>query len=109
MLPTVQPRATNHIPEMIKIIEQLIKNGCAYTSGGNVLFDVESINIMEFYLVEIKKNKLLVVELKFQNLKKIHKILLWKPSKDNEPSWDSPREKGRPDLYIECNAMSENV
>ena len=54
MLPTVQPKATNHIPEMIKIIEQLIKNGCAYTSGGNVLFDVEK---YKYYGILSGRNK----------------------------------------------------
>ena len=108
MLPTEQPKATNHIPEMIKIIEQLIKNGCAYTSGGNVLFDVEKYKYYGILSGRNKEEQIAGSRIEVAKFKKNPRdFILWKPSKDNEPSWDSPWGKGRPGWHIECSAMSE--
>ncbi len=108
--PTVEPKATTHIAEMIIMIEDLIKSGNAYESKGNVLFDVSSFadygklsnrNLDEMIAgsrVEIatyKKNPL--------------DFVLWKPAdKDDDASsiFDSPWGKGRPGWHIECSAMS---
>ena len=108
MLPTVQPKATNHIPEMIKIIEKLIKNGCAYTSEKNVLFDVEKYKYYGILSGRNKEEQIAGSRIEVAKFKKNPQdFILWKPSKDNEPSWDSPWGKGRPGWHIECSAMSE--
>ena len=108
MLPTVQPKATNHIPEMIKIIEKLIKNGCAYTSERNVLFDVEKYKYYGILSGRNKEEQIAGSRIEVAKFKKNPQdFILWKPSKDNEPSWDSPWGKGRPGWHIECSAMSE--
>ncbi|MAZ07330.1 MAG: cysteine--tRNA ligase [Rickettsiales bacterium] len=108
MPPTVQPKATNHIPEMIKIIKQLIKNDCAYISSGNVLFDVEKYKYYGILSGRNKEEQIAGSRIEIAKFKKNPQdFILWKPSKNNEPSWDSPWGKGRPGWHIECSAMSE--
>nr|WP_314738640.1 cysteine--tRNA ligase [uncultured Haemophilus sp.] len=106
--PDVEPRATHHIPEIIAMVEKLIANGHAYVAAdGDVMFDVESFpkygalsrqNLDQLQAgarVEIKSVK-----------KNPMDFVLWKMSKENEPSWDSPWGKGRPGWHIECSAMN---
>jgi len=106
--PTVEPRATEHIAEMIAMIETLIDNGCAYEAEGHVLFDVGSHpdygalskrNLREM----IAGSRVEVAPYK----KAAHDFVLWKPSTPELPGWDSPWGRGRPGWHIECSAMAE--
>ena len=106
--PTYEPKATDHISEMISIIEKLIKKNHAYESDGNVLFAVdtfENYGQLSGKSLEdlIAGSRVEVAEYK----KNSADFILWKPSKENEPGWDSPWGKGRPGWHIECSAMSE--
>ncbi len=105
--PTVQPRATEHIAEMIAIIEKLIAAGHAYAAEGHVLFDVPS--MADYGALSrrplddmIAGARVDVAPYKRGDMD----FVLWKPSADNEPGWDSPWGRGRPGWHIECSAMS---
>lgn len=104
----IRPKATDNIDGMIEIIESLIKKGYAYESNGDVYFEVEKYK--EAY-GELSKQK--IEDLKSGARINVSEIknspldfTLWKASKPNEPSWDSPWGKGRPGWHIECSAMS---
>ena len=105
--PTVAPRATEHIPEIIATIQKIIDNGHAYVSGGDVYFDVRS---WPKYGVLCKQNlddleagaRVEPGEVKRDPLD----FALWKGEKPGEPAWDSPWGRGRPGWHIECSAMS---
>ena len=104
--PTLQPRATEHIPQIIDIIERLIARGHAYAADGHVLFAVDSMHdygrlsrrniddMMAGARVEIADYKRHPMD-----------FVLWKPSTDELPGWDSPWGRGRPGWHIECTAM----
>ncbi len=105
--PTVQPRATEHIAEMIAIITRLIESGHAYAADGHVLFDVPSMKdygrLSRRSLDEMLAGaRVDVAPYKRGDMD----FVLWKPSKENEPGWDSPWGRGRPGWHIECSAMS---
>jgi cysteinyl-tRNA synthetase len=105
--PTVQPRATEHIPQMISIIERLIASRHAYAADGHVLFDVPSMKdygrLSRRSLDEmIAGARVDVAPYKRGDMD----FVLWKPSKENEPGWDSPWGWGRPGWHLECSAMS---
>ncbi len=105
--PTVQPRATEHIAQMIAIIERLIASGHAYAADGHVLFDVPSMpsygRLSRRSLDEMLAGaRVDVAPYKRGDMD----FVLWKPSKENEPGWDSPWGRGRPGWHIECSAMS---
>ncbi len=107
MEPDVQPRATEHIAEMIAIIERLIASGYAYAADGHVLFDVPSMKdygrLSRRSLDEmIAGARVDVAPYKRGDMD----FVLWKPSKDSEPGWESPWGRGRPGWHIECSAMS---
>ncbi|MBR1672010.1 MAG: cysteine--tRNA ligase [Fretibacterium sp.] len=105
--PTVAPRATEHIPEIIATIQKIIDNGHAYESGGDVYFDVRS---WPKYGTLCKQNlddleagaRVEPGEVKHDPLD----FALWKGEKPGEPAWDSPWGRGRPGWHIECSAMS---
>ena len=105
--PTYEPRATFHIKEMLDIINLLIKNEYAYVVEGHVLFRVKRLSNygqLSKRSIEdmIPGSRVEVAPYKEDPLD----FVLWKPSKENEPSWDSPFGKGRPGWHIECSAMS---
>ncbi|MGA9826494.1 MAG: cysteine--tRNA ligase [Methylocystis sp.] len=105
--PDVQPRATEHIAEMIRIIKLLIDSGHAYPADGHVLFDVPSMRdygrLSRRSLDEmIAGARVDVAPYKRGDMD----FVLWKPSKDAEPGWESPWGRGRPGWHIECSAMS---
>ena len=105
--PDVQPRATDHIAQMIAIIERLIASGHAYAADGHVLFDVPSMptygGLSRRSLDEMLAGaRVDVAPYKRGDMD----FVLWKPSKENEPGWDSPWGRGRPGWHIECSAMS---
>ena len=106
--PDFEPKATDHISEMIEMIEKLISNGFAYVSSGNVLFAVEKYKnygalsgrslseMISGSRVEVAKYKKNPVD-----------FIMWKPSSEKLPGWDSPWGRGRPGWHIECSAMSK--
>ena len=105
--PDFQPKATNFIKEMIDAIEKLTKTKNAYLVDGHVLFHVPSYKhygCLSRRTIEeqIAGNRIDIAPFK----KNDSDFVLWKPSKQNEPSWDSPWGKGRPGWHIECSAMS---
>jgi len=106
--PDVQPRATEHIAEMIAIIEKLIANGHAYAADGHVLFDVPSMPDYGQLSHRPLDDMIAGARVEVAPYKKGEMdFVLWKPSKDNEPGWGSPWGRGRPGWHIECSAMSE--
>ncbi len=106
--PSFQPKATEHIQEMVSIIEKLINKDFAYKKDEHIYFAVEKFS--DYGKLSNKKTKELSAgaRVEVSDLKKNPlDFVLWKPSKNNEPSWDSPWGKGRPGWHIECCAMSE--
>jgi len=109
--PTHMPRATQYIPQMVAMIEDLIAKGHAYAAEGHVLFAVDSWrehygelsgrsvdDMIAGARVEVapyKKNPM--------------DFVLWKPSTDDLPGWDSPWGRGRPGWHIECSAMAQEL
>ena len=115
--PTVQPRATEHIPEMRAIIEKLVAGGFAYVAEDHVLFSPQAMNaansVMPRYGALSNRSldemiagaRVDVAPYKRDNTD----FVLWKPSKPGEPSWPSPagiKAEGRPGWHIECSAMA---
>ncbi|MDQ0454169.1 cysteine--tRNA ligase [Rhizobium paknamense] len=105
--PTVEPRATDNIAQMIEIIEALIARGHAYVASGEVLFDTRSManygQLSKRNLDEQQAGARIAVE---AHKKHPGDFVLWKLSSHNEPGWDSPWGRGRPGWHIECSAMS---
>jgi cysteinyl-tRNA synthetase len=106
--PTVEPRATEHIPEMIAMIQRLIERGHAYAAEGHVLFNVPS----DPHYGELARRstdemragaRIEIAPYKRDPMD----FALWKPSAGSEPGWDSPWGYGRPGWHLECSAMSE--
>ncbi len=106
--PDVEPRATQHIDEMITMTQTLIEKGFAYEADGHVLFDVTSYagygELSKRDLREmIAGSRVEVAPYK----KSAQDFVLWKPSTPELPGWDSPWGRGRPGWHIECSAMAE--
>ncbi|KAA3514512.1 cysteine--tRNA ligase [Agrobacterium rosae] len=105
--PTVEPRATDNIPQMIEIIEKLIARGHAYVASGEVLFDTKSMSdygqLSKRPLDEQQAGARVAVEV---HKKSPGDFVLWKLSGHNEPGWESPWGRGRPGWHIECSAMA---
>ena len=106
--PTHEPKATEHLDEMINLIAKLIELGFAYESNKHVYFEVSKFK--EYGKLSNKKVEDLIsgsrVEIS-ENKKNAGDFVLWKPSNEAEPSWDSPFGPGRPGWHLECSAMSE--
>jgi cysteinyl-tRNA synthetase len=106
--PTQQPKATEHIDLMIEMISELIKKGFAYENKRHVYFEVKKFD--EYGQLSNKKLEELIAGSRIEvsdNKKNSEDFVLWKPSLDNEPSWESPWGKGRPGWHLECSAMSK--
>ena len=106
--PTVEPKATDHIKEMIEMSSSLISKGFAYENKGHVYFSVNSFKnygkLSNRNLEELKAgSRVEVSDLK----KNPMDFVLWKPSDSNDPGWDSPWGRGRPGWHLECSVMSE--
>ncbi len=105
--PHVEPRATGHIPQMIALVEDLVRRGVAYAVGGDVYFSVarfpaygklsgrEPADLLAGARVDVDERKRDPLD-----------FALWKASKPGEPTWESPWGPGRPGWHIECSAMS---
>jgi cysteinyl-tRNA synthetase len=106
--PKFEPKATEHIPEMIQLISTLMKKGYAYQGGGDVFFSVEKFKeygkLSKRNLDEMQAGARVEIDEKKQNPLD---FALWKASKPGEPSWESPWGKGRPGWHIECSVMSQ--
>ncbi|GAA2690222.1 MULTISPECIES: cysteine--tRNA ligase [Nonomuraea] len=106
--PTVEPRATGHVPEMVTLMQRLIERGHAYASGGDVYFNVQS------YASEYGK----LSNQKLENMRAAgdtddesckrdpRDFALWKGEKPGEPIWPTPWGPGRPGWHLECSAMA---
>ncbi|MCD6035138.1 MAG: cysS [Rickettsiales bacterium] len=105
--PTVEPRATQHIPQMIAMIERLIASGHAYAAEGHVLFAVQSDPNYGHLAGRTTEEMIAGARVEIAPYKKYPgDFVLWKPSKGDEPGWESPWGVGRPGWHIECSAMS---
>ncbi|MGY6553939.1 MAG: cysteine--tRNA ligase [Wenzhouxiangella sp.] len=105
--PSVEPRATEHIPHIIAMIERLIHTGCAYAAAGHVLFDVAS--FADYGQLSRRDRREMIAGARVEVApykKNPGDFVLWKPSSDDLPGWDSPWGRGRPGWHIECSAMS---
>jgi len=108
LTPSIVPKATDHIPEMIAMMEALVAKGHAYEAEGHVLFAVQTMadygklsnrsleDMLDGARVEVAAYKRYAGD-----------FVLWKPSSDSEPGWESPWGRGRPGWHLECSAMIE--
>ena len=105
--PTVEPKATEHIPEMIELIKRLEEKGIAYAVDGDVYYEVRRFpgygKLSGRSLEEMMAGARIEVDEKKRDPLD---FALWKASKPGEPWWESPWGKGRPGWHIECSAMS---
>jgi cysteinyl-tRNA synthetase len=105
--PTDQPRATEHIEDIVALVQRLIENGSAYEADGDVYFAVENfptyLKLSKRSLDEMQAGARIAPGEKKRNPMD---FALWKAAKPGEPSWDSPWGPGRPGWHIECSAMS---
>ncbi len=105
--PDVEPTATGHIAEMIALTEKLIANGHAYAAEGHVLFSVGSFADYGKLSGRNQDELLAGARVDVAPYKRdAGDFVLWKPSDDETPGWDSPWGRGRPGWHIECSAMS---
>ena len=110
LVPSEMPKATDFVPQMILMIEGLIKSGHAYEAQGHVMFSVESYkdygslsgrsieDMLAGARVEIAPYKVNPLD-----------FVLWKPSSDDLPGWESPWGRGRPGWHLECSAMTHEL
>ncbi|MDD3814292.1 MAG: cysteine--tRNA ligase [Desulfocapsaceae bacterium] len=105
--PTLEPRATEHIQEMIDLITELIDKGLAYQSGTDVYYSVNGFpeygKLSGRNLDDMQAGARIAIN---ENKTNPMDFVLWKGSKPGEPTWDSPWGPGRPGWHIECSAMS---
>ena len=106
LAPTLEPRATQHLAEMISLTERLISRESAYVSEGHVLFAVESMEGYGALSGRKLEDMLAGARVEVADYKR-HPgdFVLWKPSSDAEPGWNSPWGRGRPGWHLECSAM----
>jgi cysteinyl-tRNA synthetase len=106
--PSVEPKATEHIPEMIRLISILMEKGFAYQRNGDVFFSVARFKdygkLSKRNLDEMQAGARVEIDEKKENPLD---FALWKTSKPGEPDWESPWGKGRPGWHIECSVMSQ--
>ena len=106
MRPDIEPTATGHIADMIAMVEKLIEEGAAYAAEGHVVF---SIDAYEDYgrLSGVDRDEMIAgARVEVAPYKKNPAdFVLWKPSRDDEPGWDSEWGRGRPGWHLECSAM----
>ena len=108
--PDIQPKATEYIPEMINLVSDLIKKDFAYEKEGHVLFHVPSFKNYGLLSNRNRDEQIAGSRVDIAPFKKDPAdFVLWKPSSDNQPGWDSPWGFGRPGWHTECSAMSEKT
>ena len=105
--PTIEPKVTEHVAEIHKIIADLIESGHAYEAEGHVLFSVTSYADYGQLSKRDPEELLAGARVEVAPYKKdAGDFVLWKPSRDDQPGWDSPWGRGRPGWHIECSAMA---
>lgn len=108
MEPTSSPRVTRELPEIIEMIETLLKEGFAYEKNGSVYYNTEAFpeygKLSRKKLDELNAGARIEVD---EEKKNPADFMLWKPAKENEPSWPSPWGDGRPGWHIECSVMAK--
>jgi cysteinyl-tRNA synthetase len=110
MAPDIQPKATEYIPEMIALINDLIDKNHAYEKDGHVLFHVPSYENYGSLSRRNREEQIAGSRVEIAPFKKDPAdFVLWKPSNDSQPGWDSPWGYGRPGWHTECSAMSEKT
>jgi cysteinyl-tRNA synthetase len=108
--PDIQPKATEYIPEMIALIDDLIEKNHAYEKEGHVLFHVPSYENYGSLSKRNREEQIAGSRVEIAPFKKDPAdFVLWKPSNENQPGWDSPWGYGRPGWHTECSAMSEKT
>ncbi len=108
--PTHEPKATEYIPQMVAMIAKLIKQNHAYVANDHVLFDVDS--YADYGCLSKRSTKDMIAGSRVEVApykKSPMDFVLWKPSTDDQPGWDSPWGKGRPGWHIECSAMAREI
>ena len=110
LAPDVQPKATEYISEMIELIEELISKDFAYEKEGHVLFHVPSYNNYGKLSKRNRDEQIAGSRVEVAPFKKDPAdFILWKPSTDKQPGWESPWGFGRPGWHTECSAMSKKT
>ncbi len=106
--PTIVPYATDHLPQMIDMIQRLVDKGHAYAAEGHVLFAVQSMEDYGKLSNRSLEDMLDGARVEVAPYKKYAgDFVLWKPSSEDEPGWESPWGFGRPGWHLECSAMIE--
>ncbi|MEP3073701.1 cysteine--tRNA ligase [Maricaulis sp.] len=106
--PTLEPKATDHIQPMIAMMQRLVDGGHAYAAEGHVLFSVKSYEAYGALSKRSLDDMIAGARVEVAPYKKDPcDFVLWKPSADDEPGWDSPWGRGRPGWHLECSAMCE--
>ncbi len=104
------PRVSEHMDDIIKMVEKIIENEKAYVIDGEVFFSIDNFDtygeLSKKKLDELEAGQRVEVDSRKKNP---HDFVLWKPAKAGEPSWDSPWGKGRPGWHIECSAMVKAI
>ena len=104
---TIHPRVSDHMPEIIEMIQKIIDNGCGYELDGDVYFSVSTFTgygrLSGRKLEDTQAGARINID---ERKKHPMDFALWKTAKHGEPSWDSPWGKGRPGWHIECSAMA---
>ena len=109
-LPDIQPKATDHIQEMINLINMLIKNNYAYEKEGHVMFNVPAFKKYGSLSGRNREEQIIGSRVEVAPYKKdATDFILWKPSPSPMPGWSSPWGFGRPGWHLECSAMSEKT
>ena len=106
--PTIEPRATDHIAQMIEMIQRLIDAGHAYAAEGHVLFDIDSFD--KYGSLSGRDSREMVAGSRVEVApfkRNPGDFVLWKPSEDPLPGWESPWGWGRPGWHLECSVMAE--
>ena len=107
--PDIEPRATDHIPQMIALVERLIETGHAYAADGHVLFQVSTMGDYGKLSGRNRDEMIAGARVEVAPYKKDPAdFVLWKPSDEDAPGWDSPWGYGRPGWHLECSAMSRH-
>jgi cysteinyl-tRNA synthetase len=106
--PTLEPKATQHIEEMVALIQRLIDTDHAYAAEGHVLFHTPSMATYGRLSGRSRDDQIAGARVEVAPYKRDPAdFILWKPAKDDEPGWPSPWGRGRPGWHIECSAMAE--
>ena len=106
--PDIEPRATHHIDEMQKMITTLIDKGHAYEADGHVIFQVSSMDTYGALSQRSMDDMIAGARVEVAPYKReAADFILWKPSNEDQPGWNSPWGRGRPGWHIECSAMAK--